>query len=374
MGGGHPSFLRGAGRARAQGPQAVSTPASGASGLLTALERGPLSFVCAPYPRSAPAQVLEPPLCLGSHTHGSPEGAGEGLAPLGVLRTPGTAAPAVRSPPALLPRNGPLAPPTCACFPPCVYGGGAVGVPPAGRRCSDEVALLCFEEQCNDIVKASGTSLGDPFPHTATSLPQRPRTCTPSPPPCPARSLLHGNLRSWPGLGLWGQRAPFPQAEAPPQWACIPGLRSRPPPGEALAGLPDTLSLLHYCAPLASSAMMKGHRSGPARRPPRLGRESGHLTPLTSKETQVRSWAGGRSIGGSEPQSGEVLSQPLHLGCGWTGAGADSENLWLEKDLCNQLPGRTRGSRLDQDPVDKEAHCFAWRVGLGLVQTEFPLP
>lgn len=47
-----------------------------------------------------------------------------------------------------------------------------MGVPPAGRRCSDEVALLCFEEQCNDIVKASGTSLGDPFPHTATSLPQ----------------------------------------------------------------------------------------------------------------------------------------------------------------------------------------------------------
>lgn len=89
----------------------------------------------------------------------------------------------------------------------------------------------------------------------------------------------------------------------------------------------------------------------------------------------MRSWAGGRSIGGSEPQSGEVLSQPLHLGCGWTGAGADSENLWLEKDLCNQLPGRTGwGSRFDQDPVDKEAHCFAWRAGLGLVQTELPLP
>lgn len=47
-----------------------------------------------------------------------------------------------------------------------------MGLPPAGHRCSDEVALLYFEEQCNDIVKASRTSLGDPFPHTATFPPQ----------------------------------------------------------------------------------------------------------------------------------------------------------------------------------------------------------
>ena len=95
--GGHPSFFRGAGRARAQGREAVSTLAPGASGLLTAQERGPLSFVCVPYLRSAPAQVLEPPLCLGSHTHGSPEGAGEDLAPLGVLGPQG------RQPPGEIP-------------------------------------------------------------------------------------------------------------------------------------------------------------------------------------------------------------------------------------------------------------------------------
>ena len=108
--------------------------------------------------------------------------------------------------------------------------------------------------------------------------------------------------------------------------------------------------------------MVKGHRSGPTHHPQRLGRESGHLTPLTSKEAQVGSWAGGLSIGGSERQSWEVLSQPLHLGCGWTGGGADSENLWFEEDLCNQLTGKTGGSRFVQDSVDKEAHCFAWRV------------
>ena len=76
---------------------------------------------------------------------------------------------------------------------------------------------------------------------------------------------------------------------------------------------------------------MKGHRSGPTHHPQRLGRESGHLTPLTSKEVQAGSWAGGLSFGGSERQSWEVLSQPLQLGCGWTGGGADSENLWLKR-------------------------------------------
>lgn len=87
----------------------------------------------------------------------------------------------------------------------------------------------------------------------------------------------------------------------------------------------------------------------------------------------MRSWACGPSIGGSERQSWEVLSQPLHLGCGWTGGGADSEKLWFEEDLCNQLPGKTEGSRFGQDPVDKEAHCFARRVCLGLAQTQLHL-
>lgn len=41
------------------------TPASGASGFLTALERGPLSFVCAPYPRSAPLRCWSRPSVWG---------------------------------------------------------------------------------------------------------------------------------------------------------------------------------------------------------------------------------------------------------------------------------------------------------------------
>ena len=229
--------------------------------------------MCVPYPRSAPAQVLEPPLCLGSHTHGSPDGAGEGLAPLGVLGPQGRQPPGeIPSAPCCLGMGPQPHPPRVelASRPASTGGGGspprverasrpastgavgvhlglsslpaprllgAVGAPPAGRRCSDEVALLCFEEQCNDIVKASGTSLGDPFPHTATSLPQAgPPDLHAFPSPCPVGSLLHGNLRSWPGLGLWGQRAPFPQAEAPPQWACIPGLRSRPTTGRGAGG------------------------------------------------------------------------------------------------------------------------------------------
>ncbi|XP_045391069.1 uncharacterized protein LOC123626222 [Lemur catta] len=69
-------------------------------------------------------------------------------------------------------------------------------------------------------------------------------------PPAPATGPA---VRSVPGKA-W--------AEAPPEQACIPGLRSPPATmGEALAGLPDTLSLLHYCGPLGSSAMMKGHRA-----------------------------------------------------------------------------------------------------------------
>lgn len=150
-----------------------------------------------------------------------------------------------------------------------VYPYWGRGSPPAGRRCSDEVALLCSEKQCNDIVKASGTNLGGPHPpHLHLLLPCRaPWACRFSPPPCPAGSLLHGNLRSWPGLGLWGQRAPFPPGRGPApvglhSWSEIPTDR---PPGEArqaLAGLPDTLSLLHYCGLLGSSAMMKGHQSG----------------------------------------------------------------------------------------------------------------
>lgn len=78
-------------------------------------------------------------------------------------------------------------------------------------------------------------------------------------------------------------------------WSEIPTDR---PPGaarQALAGLPDTLSLLHYCGLLGSSAMMKGHQSG-------LVHHTQHL--------------GGGSFAASVHfpvlGSGSGLSQPLH--------------------------------------------------------------
>lgn len=66
-------------------------------------------------------------------------------------------------------------------------------------------------------------------------------------------------------------------------WSEIPTDR---PPGaarQALAGLPDTLSLLHYCGLLGSSAMMKGHQSGLVHYTQHLGgREFCCLSPLPS--------------------------------------------------------------------------------------------
>lgn len=73
------------------GRQAVSTPASDASGLLTALERGPLSFVCAPHStvRSSSGAGAAP---LSGVAYPRLSG-GWKVCPLGVPRTPGTAAP-----------------------------------------------------------------------------------------------------------------------------------------------------------------------------------------------------------------------------------------------------------------------------------------
>lgn len=66
------------------------------------------------------------------------------------------------------------------------------------------------------LSKHLGPALGTPSPTLPLPLPRpSPWTHRPSLPPCPVRSLLHGNLRSWPGLGLWGQRAHFSPGRGP---------------------------------------------------------------------------------------------------------------------------------------------------------------
>lgn len=229
------------------------------------------------------------------------------------------------------------------------------------------------------LSKHLGPALGTPSPTLLLSLPRPgPWTCRPSPPPCPAPipSPWKLEILARPGpLGSEGTlspgRGPAPGPSGPAFQVSDPHL----PLGEALAGLPDTLSLLHYCGPLGSSAMMKGHQSGPAHHPQCLGGggESCCLTPLTSSKAQVRSWSG-LSIGGSgEGRAGRSsanLSIWVMAGQGEGAEASDSEKLWFEEDLYNQLPGKPVGLRFGQGPVEKEAHCFARRVCPGLAQSQ----
>lgn len=163
------------------------------------------------------------------------------------------------------------------------------------------------------LSKHPGPALETPFPHIATSLPQRPGPARPSPPP--AHELPSPWKLESPGLASGVRGHPSPRRSLRPQWACVPGSQIQAAPREALAGLPDTLSLLHYCAALASSAMRPPpatHRAWAGGRPPRSTDQQGD----TGAELGWR-----RSIGGSEPQSGEVLSPTspsrLWLDRGW---------------------------------------------------------
>lgn len=148
-----------------------------------------------------------------------------------------------------------------------------MGSPLAGHRCSDEVALLCSEKQCNDIVKASGTSLGDPLPHTSAWPPSSawaPWACRASPPPCSALFLLHGNLRSRLGLGLWGQRAPFPPGRGPAlpgQHSCsrIPPLTDQQTPGSHWQAC---LILFPCCTTVGLRKQCNDERASAGLRPP----------------------------------------------------------------------------------------------------------
>lgn len=195
---GPPFFSWSRGLSQGAGSSGCTHPAPGASRLWTAAERGSV-FVCAPPPQrgpSAPAPGLELPPSLGFLLHLNPERSGKGLGVLG--------------------SEDPKDAPRCGLLPcpegldggsgpthlsmvelPALHVLGVVGSPLLTAGALTRLHYCALRSSAMILSKHLGPALGISLPTTLTShSPGRASwACRPSPPPCPVRSLLHGNLR-----------------------------------------------------------------------------------------------------------------------------------------------------------------------------------